>query len=882
MLGLKAILLVNILMAVSVCDLQFYLPDVEVTDASAIGVPDGALSCSVVTSELFPRFSINGDIPYNARTNTTGTFSGLVPGTYTLNCRTSSSCVREISVVIGVQKVYNPKYRLQYGSEKPNSPWLFRFDIEEKDFAGSVTDIKGGPSPVEIAHRGEALENPFEAIIPSQATVTIMCETNQQFIEFATYSERKYRGTWYVHDGSNYVQKWQGFLLPQGYSEVYSRNFNYPISIIFTDGLADLSKKTFSDVFKNDFFTRIKVLDGIIICLRKTGLNLQLWDSMNLYPSSMAHGSTDSFIDQLYFDPLTYQDKDGNFEDCFSVLKSLLTNLCSRVMQSNGVWMIENPTLKTAAFVPTRVIDPDGTILSASNVDFRIQLRGERAASPKLTFQNESPMMNVTEQFGIINITYNYGLKIKNNILVSGDFEDEDLDNGQLKNWQIEYTRFTNIDFPPLSARIMIDASKDHDRVLYNNFYLTKGDIPGSPDNKQQIILASLPIALHLPNTQPTKLRISFDIYTYPSSKDTYVEIDLSAQVNWTVGPTLITTTIRDDGAYDFGAADIYLLDGEYIRIYIDDHYAWKTVVLETIYDNALDIDGDFQLKFRIASNRLYDYASISDLRAVVTDVGNLRNNNRVRVYDSLLQAVRHYKYVISGDSDDGDKIIIPTTPTGYNGVWQLDKIVIPQVSTHESWLSYFMIDNVSVQYLPNDEEPIVSEESTDVLNTEIDSSIDLTLRHGDLPDDENYKSISRGWFSLADGTPTSDWKINKYAPPGPGFPTQPISLIQLIQQLYRAQYQIQRWKLSGDVDFRGIIPYMGFCIYETVTGRLYVQVAPNIKTKGAVCSIEIIEALLGTPVPDTDPSPDPDVEPPPSTKDFSPADFSTTDFFAS
>lgn len=854
------ILLLN--MSGSVCNLFFFEPGTAITTATGPINPDGAVHVETL-GDGTPKFVIypSGsptDPSYASRSNTSGTFTGLVPGTYIVNARTSDVCKKELTIVIDYVITWTPRFRIQHNTVEVTSGLQFRIDIEDNQYVGAVSYVTGQNEPDILTWINEAGDNVFEPVVGVDLELNLTSLTDGYFDVLNSYDEKRFRVTYYVKVSGVYVQKWQGFLIPQNSDEQYCLTSNYPISFMASDGLRDLENILFSDNSGNAPQVRMSVMQAIVFCTQKTGLQLQIWETVNIYESAMDHGSGDSTLSQLYFDPKVYQQDDGTMESCLSVLQSLLRNLGARLSQSDGVWMVDCPTLKTGSTTATRKFAADGGSISGSDIAYRIALRGNSGVNPKLLFEGCTARKSHQTMYGKISFTYDFGLDDKPSLLKNSDFEDEDIINGQLDSWQISYSGYTP---PQVAAQIITDTSKEHDKVLKQAFHLDKGIAA-----QEQIVISSALVPMTLSDSQPTKLRISFDVYTAPSDKNTYVFLDVSLAMD-DGSPIALSMNLakNDDGSFQFATATTTGL-GQYHRVYVDEHYTWKTIVIEAVYDSGIEVSGNIQLQLAVTNNPLYDYDSVTTLRTESeTSVGKPDQNDRRRVYDATLSAVRHYKLVRSNAADDSDQYIRPFDYDLF--LWQLDKIIYPNDASDESWLSYILLDNIQVQYLPNEEAPPESETTEITINANVRNTLDVVFRHGDLPTDTNYKNLMHGWFSLLDGTPTAEWF---YRSGGSSY-----TLMGLLRNLYQGQYSVDRWKLSGSVLALGSLPFLGFPVHEVATGRIYVLVSSSIAAKQPTAIIEMIEALKGTP------GEDPDVEPPVTIADFSAIDFSPIDFNA-
>lgn len=207
-----------------VCDLQIS-DTYTIQGASDFVTPDGALEVTATSSNGDIKFSLDPGFDFYTEGQTVGIFTGLYAGEYTVTAKDELGCVDQITLNVPVPDFYNPIYRLEYDATKgaegaPTSPT--RIDILERGYTGDVTEIKGDADPFILRYNGAGEINKFTPIIPSEARLTIMSETNFQFRHLFTQDERKYQIRYYKNLGTatpgftpyelTPLENWQGIL----------------------------------------------------------------------------------------------------------------------------------------------------------------------------------------------------------------------------------------------------------------------------------------------------------------------------------------------------------------------------------------------------------------------------------------------------------------------------------------------------------------------------------------------------------------------------------------------------------------------------------------------------------------------------------------------
>lgn len=855
-----------------VCNLLFNTPSCFAVNASAPGQPDGSIFVSALdgSSVATVRYSLNSDFVYPFG-QSSGLFSGLVPGTYTVYARNSTTCRATIELTVGTVSAYAIRYRLDFHDLKSlptlgsNRKW--RLDIEDKEYSGSVSDLEGaGEDPVIVEWRGESSEDIFsDNVISSSLRVALNSRTDQEFIDFYTYDERRFRASLYLYSGGSYGLYWRGFLTPMLYSEPYVSKRNYDVNLIFTDGLADLKDVEFTDDSGNRPQDRIPIFNALNYIINKTNIALNFWETVNLYATGMTFGTDDSTLEQAYIDPLNYRKEDGTNLDCRTVLGYLLDFMGCRLYQSNGRWNIDLISEKTASSVATRKRTENYGLISGGNESPRIMLRVAGAVPPKVTLAEQSGVMSIAQTYGTVRLRYKLGLEEINNLLPYGSFEAEDLDNGQFKGWQADLAN--NADGYVGLERLTGDRSG---YAFFAQFNALDGTETGAAVTRY-IELTSDSVNMAAPEgpagggiggaggpTTPVtyyRIRISFDVYTRPIFENCYIAIDY--MLRFTDTGHYLQPGVNSEGARIFSTYTDALLEGKYNRTYIDSHLKWTTISFDCIVDDV-DMEGPLEFEFKISGNPIYDHATLASLRAVdTTELYVQQNLTRQRVINNTF-AAQHLEYRLrpGTDAESGVQIV---RPTNYNGttnawVWELarsygvpgypvDELVYGYPYQYYSqWLQNILIDNVHLGYLPGEAEPVEEVVVTETPYPGIKQTLEKELFHGDLEAgalDANYKFITRGYLTTSDGEPiVSGWKRRGV--------TEYYQISQLLGKMIRGQYQEMRRKLSGTLDCPDTMPTLWNTLQEVRTGKVFQFMALTCYLRTNKADFEAIETLSG------------------------------------
>ncbi|HMJ67582.1 MAG TPA: hypothetical protein VK508_01740 [Cyclobacteriaceae bacterium] len=865
-----------------VCNLNWLNAATFSSPATGPSVANGSLHASALDGDgLTVKYNLNSDFNYTTGGQTSGTFNFLVPGTYTVYARSNATCLKTIQVVVEWVLTYTPLYRLQFYDDRGDSQFHYRFDIEDSEFTGDVTELDAfGPEPVVIDWRGEGEQNPFKEVISSQATITLLATSNQEFINLYTTNDRRYRGRFYLEEDGDWVVKWVGFLIPQLYSEPYILKQNYYNTFIFTDGLADLSQVAFSDAGGNTPVSRLTVFDLIQFCLKKTNIELEIWETFRLYEIEMPHTAGDSALQHAYIDPAVHM-SGSQMADCLTVLNKELKNLGLRMYQANGHWQIDHVPYKAATTIATRKRAFDGGALTSANESYRIMLRKGKMPPPRVAYAKGDAQMTITQKYGTVNVINDLGIEEDNNLLLSGFFEDEDIDNGQLKNWQIKAgaSCFYGVDFVP---SIVSETRDGETRNVLKIDFLQEGIGVAL----RECTLHAAPIEI-VDAVEPYSIEVVFDVKAMGYNPKSFIFFDYRVHIDhagddYFLSPILFNQW-RDD------VEDFLLTDG-YIRRYITPG-DWQTITLRIDPREIapVTVSGQFNLSFHFYSNQPYDAEEYAGLSAIPTDTGSVRamdysaptrypiqnHANRARMHDTSggLDVIRQYTLRQGTDANEAPDIIRPDdyASQGVHYVWELSDSLPPDnqygggidhAAPHlKPWLQSISVDNVRVRYLPNGVDPENSTEETVIIEPRNKLVLNLDLIHSDLPSDENLKNITHGWYSTLDGTdhvPTTRWKDRQAVGPAP-FGKE---ILKWIKEWYQGHNSASRWKEAGMMDFNGVLPSFVNVFYEVLTGRIFIPMSMSMQYRSRLMKIEMIEVLAGQPQTDEG-DPDPDIEPP-------------------
>ena len=210
---------------------------------------------------------------------------------------------------------YSEKYIMSFVSERGNE---YRIVILQQNYTGEVVQKKLGVAPVLSVESGDG------RIQGSSLAFSIQSDTEGELRGLYTTNNKEFKALLY----RNGVLYWQGYLLPELYSENYIHP-PYDVAVTATDQLATL--KNVAYVGED---AQTSLLDIIKNILSHTQINLQCKVHMNLNDSngiSVLRGS--------YISAATY-----NGQSCYDALNAILLSCNCTIMQMGNQWLITSFT----------------------------------------------------------------------------------------------------------------------------------------------------------------------------------------------------------------------------------------------------------------------------------------------------------------------------------------------------------------------------------------------------------------------------------------------------------------------------------------------------------------------------------------------------------
>jgi hypothetical protein len=218
---------------------------------------------------------------------------------------------------------YGTKYKFGFNTLS-GSHCIVEFQLD--GYAGSETEITGAASPVTLSWDGDAndLFNPIRA---AQGTFNVY---GVNVTDFVSVNDTDWKAKVTLAGTVIY----EGFIVGDDTPQQVIHG-EAPIQINSTDGLALLK-----DVIYPVQTTDQSLYEIINTCLSYTGLTYDLEWYANLWPTGITTGHWgDDVKTRRYY----LIDDNGQYFDCYEILRQVIFSMGCRIYQSGGRWVIDRP-----------------------------------------------------------------------------------------------------------------------------------------------------------------------------------------------------------------------------------------------------------------------------------------------------------------------------------------------------------------------------------------------------------------------------------------------------------------------------------------------------------------------------------------------------------
>lgn len=911
-----------------VCDLQIS-DDYIIVAASDFVTPNGAIYVEATSSNGDIKYSLDSEFDFYTEGQTSGGFPGLFAGEYTVTAKDELGCVDQITINVPVPDFYNPIYRLEYDALKgaegaPASPT--RIDILERGYTGDVTEVCGDGDPFILRYNGAGDINKFTPIIPSEARLTIMSETNFQFRHLFTEDERKYQIRYYKSPGVSdaftpgamddiqdwseetlpvgivqnwvtltpfpfiqffgtttsqriytlytfeagrsysfdyditvagdhstcvsyfgieatnstganlggnleveitaagnytgthnftapigadrirmyvrqvtsgslagavpnytinaftnettgagntvvlYDLKWLGYIISSNYSEAYLAP-PYPVTIVATDGMADLKTYDYLDKDGNKYRDDQNTLTAITEILSKTDLSINILSAINRYEEDMDQGINDDPLNQCKFNPETFY-HNNSIKKCSEVLEELLKPFGARILQRNGKWCIYS----VEEFVTSadyREFDATGTILGNGIIDDVVNI-DVPIVQTRAAFRNREQVLAMIPAYG--KFFFEHTLLKNASLLKSYSFEEDDLYTDtsgivQFKNWNVNISNA-----PGVTYGIKETKALEGDYNLFIKYTIGRGGYSG-PIGTGDVSVLSATVPIEYENVDAFELRFNYAVLVAPGAFGNLYWI----KVKWSL--KIGSYYYNENGGWTTDA------DQKYNDVIVErfNEVLEKKVTALLRDVTALTLE-DVQVEFILANSSVYDFADITALKGTATTTKAI--GAKMKVF-ATTTTMSYYELREGTDAESLPDIVRPDDYAGSTNerIWVLEQA---GVSIRGREVEYVYLDNVVLLHFPDGAEPPenITIQRNNNAGIKINFEEQYLLNDIDLENINNSERTYKNYFKKLDGTPTQVWERTYRAGTG--------KLLDLLSNDVVSQYKRGSNKLTG------------------------------------------------------------------------------------
>ncbi|HUV83354.1 MAG TPA: hypothetical protein VMW53_09815 [archaeon] len=373
--------------------------------------------------------------------------------------------------------------------------------IEEKDYAGASSDIKGTRSPITLTYDTPS-DFLLEPINGSSMTIRLVTQTDFQFSDLYTSNNRKYRVTFNIDS----VLFWQGYMLPDQYQEEY-KGPPYVNEFIAADQLGYLKTLAWSQG------STISEKEALGIIFTATDLELDIQEGLNVYEENFSSTSADSPLDQTYFDADVFEGK-----TYYDALYHILFKYCAVLKQRAGEWFIYRPRESTAAYNLRKWTFSGGLYSYDSVQSYNPVVLTTSATTAEASLVRLLPgSMFIRPAWKEYKLTHNLGLREAFN----ENYDFSSWNGTTLNSWQIvgsgmTYARDSGVVWIPGNLR----APNDKLKIFARN------SAPGADCFRSTTLFSG-----HSSGNQKIKVSIEFDV-SVPGSTDIIVYFRLGVNGN--------------------------------------------------------------------------------------------------------------------------------------------------------------------------------------------------------------------------------------------------------------------------------------------------------------------------------------------------------------
>lgn len=291
---------------------------------------------------------------------------------------------------------------------------LFTCEIHQLDYVGDAEEIQAQKNPVTVDYPNTS-KSKLSPLRSSRALLRLIADGVLELSDLYSENER----TWLLKvfraplqvEADTYLF-WQGFVLPDECSEEFSFA-PYPLEVNAVDGIGVLKNLSFVNESGTPFAGKMSFKDVIWNCLNRLQIpGMTLNTATNIYYDGLTPDPATDPLSETFINAERYtKDQDDTPMTCEEVLKSVLEEWTSCIVQMNGNWYVYRPNelavSGTVTFRQYSSVDGSYTGTETLSIDSII---GGSSEGELIYHTDRSQRKSISRPYKNASISYKYGL----------------------------------------------------------------------------------------------------------------------------------------------------------------------------------------------------------------------------------------------------------------------------------------------------------------------------------------------------------------------------------------------------------------------------------------------------------------------------------------
>jgi hypothetical protein len=391
---------------------------------------------------------------------------------------------------------YGELYRCTFDDAAGNECII---SIYRDGFAGAVTEVKGGETPIRIEMMA-AGDPKYTCIKPTEAYIELVSSTSFQYLQLFTGTNKQH----YVNFTVAGTLKWRGWINPELYLEPF-QPAPYIVTIHATDGLGSLKniEGTWTEFGAPPDPPYVNLYAIIFEILGDIGLDLPYQVAVNLQYLTGASPVYERILEKIYIDLRSVRKEDGTLWTSYDILETLLASMTAQVRQVDGAWRIDCIDQKYQAFRMDNYLSDKTYDSTTAAADDRVTLTAA-TTEPILRFE-AGAVLEVEPAFGSFDVYHEYGHR--KNILKFNNFD------GKFFTDEFTDGSYNDLNYWTLNNSMEVAHEADWDAVRLAEYYTGVGVPPKNIASDDFILPTSVSEFITGWNDQNIRVRFNIDHY---------------------------------------------------------------------------------------------------------------------------------------------------------------------------------------------------------------------------------------------------------------------------------------------------------------------------------------------------------------------------------